>query len=134
MTTYAVVSRSTGEEVYRYSNDAPVEWSGMEFDVCEHLALPDPVVTAPVLVPEEWRIDVGSFYDRFGAMRFPILSSTDPEVGAFIRDTQVRKFIDLLGRRAELSMAIQLLQSKGYGINEVAVLDVKPTEAEVYRG
>ncbi len=36
MTTYTVTRKSDSQEVYRYSADAPIEWSGMEFATHEH--------------------------------------------------------------------------------------------------
>lgn len=45
--------------------------------------------------PEYWWIEVGSFYDRFGAAKVPVLASPDATVQALVRDTQVRKYIDL---------------------------------------
>lgn len=40
-------------------------------------------------------IDIGPFFDRFGAAKMAVLMSTDPVVQAILRDTQVRKWIDL---------------------------------------
>lgn len=134
MTTYVVTRKEDGVEVHRYESGAPVEWLGMEFDAYDHTALPPPVPPEEVVVPSEWRINVGPFYDRFGAYKLPILASTDALVQAVIKDTTVRKYIDLKGRRAELAQAIGLLQSKGFAVNTAAVLDAKPTDAEVYRG
>ncbi len=37
MTTYAVINKQTGTEVYRYSADTPIEWSGMEFATHDHV-------------------------------------------------------------------------------------------------
>lgn len=50
MTTYIVTTKSTGQEVYRYQSDAPVEWSGMEFATHDHTPEPDqsPVTDVPV--------------------------------------------------------------------------------------
>jgi hypothetical protein len=38
---YIVTRKSDGAEVYRYSNDSPVEWSGMEYATHDHT--PEPV-------------------------------------------------------------------------------------------
>ena len=135
MTTYIVTAKATGAEVYRYDSAEPVEWGGMGFDTHDHTAHtePAPAPEAPGN-PADWYINVGPFYDRFGAFKLPILASTDPLVQAIIKDTSVRKYIDLKGRRTELAQAIGLLQSKGFGISTAAVLDVKPTEGEVFNG
>ncbi len=38
MTTYVVTNKSDQSEVYRYAADAPIAWSGMEFDTHDHAA------------------------------------------------------------------------------------------------
>ena len=53
-----------------------------------------PVEPAPAN-PTEWLIDIGAFFDRFGAAKMVVLTSTDPGVKAIIADTQVRKWVDL---------------------------------------
>lgn len=45
--------------------------------------------------PVEWLIDIGPFFDRFGAAKMAVLTSTDAGVKAILADTQVRKWIDL---------------------------------------
>lgn len=40
-------------------------------------------------------IDIGPFFDRFGSAKMAVLTSTDPGVQAIIKDTQIRKWIDL---------------------------------------
>lgn len=134
MSIYIVTRKSDGAEVYRYQNEAPVEWVGMEFATHDHTELAEPPEPQPVEDPAEWRINVGPFFDRFGAYKIPILASADPLVQAVVKDCSVRKYLGLKERRSDLLQAIGLLQSKGFAVNTAAVLDVKPTEAEVYRG
>ena len=43
----------------------------------------------------EWLIDIGPFFDRFGAAKMAVLTSSDVGVQAILKDTQVRKWIDL---------------------------------------
>ena len=43
----------------------------------------------------EWYIDVGPFFDRFGSAKLAVLTSTNPGVQAILKDTQVRKWLDL---------------------------------------
>jgi len=38
MTTYIVTLKETGQEVYRYNADAPIEWTGYEFATHDHTA------------------------------------------------------------------------------------------------
>lgn len=136
MTTYAVIRKSGQVEVYRYADVAPVEWAGFEFATHDHIevveAPAEPVV--PAHRAEDWYIGVGPFYDRFGAYKLAILASADPLVGAIIKDSSVRKYLDLKGRRAELLQVVGLLQSKGFAVDAVALLDVQPGPQEVYRG
>lgn len=50
MTTYIVTNKATGQEVYRYQNDTPVEWSGMGFATHDHTPEADPAVIEDVVV------------------------------------------------------------------------------------
>ena len=52
------------------------------------------VEPAPVN-PTAWLIDIGTFFDRFGAAKMAVLTSPDAGVKAILADTQVRKWIDL---------------------------------------
>lgn len=56
--------------------------------------VPDTPAPAPVN-QTEWLIDIGPFFDRFGAAKIAVLTSTDPGVKAILADTQVRKWVDL---------------------------------------
>lgn len=40
-------------------------------------------------------IDIGPFFDRFGAAKMAVLTSADLGVQAILKDTQIRKWIDL---------------------------------------
>lgn len=136
MTTYIVTRKADGAEVYRYSADAPIEWTGMGFADHDHTEYVEPVAVTPVaqVDPAAWRVVVGAFFDRFGQYKLPILASADPLVQALIKDCSVRKYIDLHGRRAELEQALGMLVAKGYAVDVTAVLDVQPTTDEVYSG
>ena len=135
MSIYAVIRKTDQVKVYEYASEAPVEWNGMEFATHDHVEQPpaDLPPAAPVKA-EDWWINVGPFYDRFGAYKLPILASADPLVQAIIKDTTVRKYIDLHGRRPELAQALALLRSKGFAVADADVLDVQPGPQEVYRG
>ena len=56
-------------------------------------AVQEPVQQTPP--PWEWLIDIGSFFDRFGATKMAVLTSSDAGVQAILKDTQVRKWLDL---------------------------------------
>lgn len=63
-------------------------------------------------VPEDpclWLIDIGPFFDRFGAVKMPVLTSTDAGVKAILADTQVRKWIDL--KRTDVAQSIAYIAS-----------------------
>ena len=66
---------------------------------------------APVVVdPCEWLIDVGPFFDRFGAAKLAVLTSTDATVKAILQDIQVRKWIDL--KRADVASSLAYVGTK----------------------
>lgn len=73
-------------------------------------------------------ITVGAFFDRFGAAKWAILSSTDPLVQAMVRDASVRKFIDL--DRPDLLTGLQMIQSRGFDIDPQAIVsaEIQPSE------
>lgn len=64
-------------------------------------ALPDPT---------QWLIDIGPFFDRFGAAKMAVLTSTDPGVKAIVADVSVRKWVDL--ERADVATALAYIGSK----------------------
>ena len=70
-----------------------------------------PEPPAPTPAPEwEWYIDIGPFFDRFGAAKMPVLTSADVGVQAILKDTQVRKWLDL--KLPELTQSVQYVASK----------------------
>ena len=50
---------------------------------------------APPAPEWEWFIDIGPFFDRFGAAKMAVLTSTDAGVRGILSDLQVRTWIDL---------------------------------------
>lgn len=86
--------------------------------------------------PALWRIDVGSFFDRFGDAKLAILASENAVVKAMITDASVRKYIALIERKDELTQMLGLLQSlvPGISLDVVAILETEPTEAERWNG
>jgi hypothetical protein len=63
--------------------------------------------TAP---KEYFWITIGSYYDRFGSAKIPVLSNEDPTVKAMIKDIEVRQYVDL--KRGELLQAMQYVATK----------------------
>jgi hypothetical protein len=72
--------------------------------------VPIPVPPEPVPPVYEWYIDIGPFFDRFGAQKLPVLMSTDPTLQAILRDVQVRKWVDL--KRADVADALMYIETK----------------------
>jgi len=137
VTTFIVSRKSNGVEVDRYSNDVIIELPQHPFADFDYAPEAIEEVTDPTpqpLDPTRWRIWVGSFFDRFGDYKIGILASVDPLVQAVIKDASVRRYIDLVQRRDELMLAVGLLQSKGFAVDPVAILDVEPVDDEVWRG
>ena len=112
MALYAVVEKLSGLEVYRYEADNPIEWNFMGFDTHDHNLQPAP--PAPEVVintnPTEWLLDIGAFFDRFGVVKFNILTSSDVLVKAIIQDVMVRKWVDL--RRPDVAYGVSVLSTK----------------------
>ena len=134
MSNFKVFRKSDGEEVIRYSALMAQEVNGFDLIDYDHVEyLPDEPAQSPTN-PALWKIHIGSFFDRFGAFKLAILSSQDPLIQAVIKDASVRQYIDLLGRRDELLQVIGLLNSKGFAVDPVAVLDLEPTADEVWNG
>ena len=57
--------------------------------------LPAAPVREPQPDPCEWLIDKGPFFDRFGAAKMDVLTSTDPVIKAILVDIGARHWIDL---------------------------------------
>lgn len=133
MPDYIVTRKTDGAEVLRYSAATAQPVNGFDLVDYDHTEWAPDEVQTPV-DPTRWRIYVGSFFDRFGTAKLAILSDPDPVVQAVIKDASVRNYIDLLGRRDELLQVIGLLNLKGHAVNATAVLDLEPTDDEVWRG
>ena len=71
------------------------------------------VTDTPVQVPAqpwEWLIDIGPFFDRFGTAKMAVLTSSDVGVQAILKDTQVRKWLDL--KLPEIASAVAYIGTK----------------------
>ena len=97
--------------------DTPVEqalgvgigwgWDGSVFVAPEQPASESQPVPAQ---PWKWLIDIGPFFDRFGAAKMAVLTSSDVGVQAIIKDTQVRKWLDL--KLPEITSAVAYVGTK----------------------
>lgn len=136
MSLFVVTEKASGSEVTRYVAIAATESVGYSFADFDHAETPEapeqPVVVDPVL----WRIDVGSFFDRFGDAKLAILASENTIVKAMITDASVRKYISLIERKDELTQMLGLLQSlvPGICLDVTAILETEPTDAERWNG
>lgn len=66
----------------------------------------EPPTEAP---PWEWFIDHGPFYDRFGAAKTAVLTSSDVGVRAILEDVKIRKWIDL--KRVDVAQSLAYIGS-----------------------
>lgn len=73
-------------------------------------------------------ISVGSFFDRFGAQKYPILASTDASVKALITDCSVRRYIDL--DNVQLPYGLDMLIAAGFAIDKAAILTAPIADGE----
>lgn len=69
--------------------------------------------------PENWRITPGSFKDRFDTLGYPGLkltilglARTSDTCYGVLADLNGRTFVDLLGRKDELALALSLIASE----------------------
>ena len=139
MSQFKATHKTTGEMV-EYESTLPqpehltTDWRLEEVSIAA--VAPDAPEQLPVVDPALWRIDVGSFFDRFGDAKLPILSSENTIVKAMITDASVRKYIALIERKDELAQMLGLLQSLVPGINldVAAILETQPTDAERWNG
>ena len=88
----------------------------------------------PVQVPAqpwEWFIDIGTFFDRFGAAKMAVLTSSDIGVQAILKDTQVRKWLDL--KLPEIASAVAYIGTKVPALTaelQSAILNTPVAETE----
>lgn len=86
----------------------------------------------PPAPPEHRFIFVGSFFDRFGTHKWPILADSNPMVQALVKDCQVRRYIDL--DNPELPSGLGMLVQAGHAIDPNAVINAPITESERWVG
>ena len=137
--SFKATHKTTGE-VVEYDTPLPqpehltADWrlEEISFAVAAPDVEPEPTPVDPAL----WRIDVGSFFDRFGDAKLAILSSDNAIVKAVITDASVRKYISLVERKDELTQMLGLLQTlvSGVTLDVSAILETQPTEAERWNG
>ena len=108
LTSQPIEGRSTDKAPPTETQTLKANWTGLDWVLVTYTA--PPVVTPPVVVdPTQWLIDVGPFFDRTGAAKMAILTSTDPTVKAIIADLQVRKWVDL--KRTDVAQGLAYIGS-----------------------
>ena len=92
--------------------------------------VPDTPVQVPAQ-PWEWLIDIGPFFDRFGAAKMAVLTSADAGVQAIIKDTQIRKWLDL--KLPEVAQSVAYVGTKVPAVTaelQDAILNTPVAEAD----
>ena len=90
-----------------------------------------PETATPEVPAWEWLIDIGSFFDRFGAAKMAVLTSSDVGVQAIIKDTQVRQWIDL--KHPDVASSIAYIGTKVPALTaelQSAILNTPVAETE----
>lgn len=80
-------------------------WDGSQFVAPEPGSDPEPAPAAPWV----WLIDIGPFYDRFGAAKMAVLTSPDAGLKAILADLNIRKWVDL--KRVDVAQALAYVGS-----------------------
>lgn len=97
--------RSTTTAPPTCSGGQQANWTGNAW-VCVVYSAPVPV---PPLIPIwAWYIDIGALFDRFGAAKLAVLTSTEPIVKAFVTDMQSRHWGDL--QNPQLAAGIEYMR------------------------
>jgi hypothetical protein len=83
---------------------------------------------SPAPEPEVRHITVGSFFDRFGDQKWPILADANASVQALIKDASVRSYINL--DDPQVLTGLQMVQSAGHNIDPTAIITapIQPEE------
>lgn len=103
---------------------------GADLAALGYAPAPAPSWADVALDPRYFWIDVGPFFDRFGAKALAITGSTDPQVQGLVTLLLPRKYVDL--KRADLPSMMDLLVAKGLINNDdkTAVLNPQTTDYE----
>jgi hypothetical protein len=91
-------------------------------------AVAEVVAPEPEAQPLPRHITVGSFFDRFGQHKWPILGDQNPLVQALIKDCSVRKFVNL--DDPQLAAGLGLLVAAGHDIDPQAIVSAEIADSE----
>lgn len=84
---YIVTNTESGEEVYRYQADSPIEWNGMGFATHTHTEHAE-AVDGEVIAPTKRRLTKQEFFDKLGGAAVGFLltaAKSNVEVEAWIK-------------------------------------------------
>jgi len=98
MKTFEIRSKALGQKIteYRTASDTATELDGYPFADFDYIELgAAPAAPSAPADPTASLIDVGPFFDRFGLAKLAVLACEHRTVEAIVRDTTVRKWIDL---------------------------------------
>ena len=127
MTTYARITNNTVQEVIdfdpagRFTSEIAAMFTPvpngtkamdkLNIDGTWTVYVPPVAPPAPAPInPTQWLIDIGPFYDRFGAAKMAVLTSVDPAVVAIRADVAIRKWIDLT--RTDVAQSLGYIGTK----------------------
>lgn len=107
LTPVAMPDRATEVAPPEETAGLRANWTGEAWVLREYVA--PPPQPEPPADPTAWLIDIGPFFDRFGAAKMAVLTSTDAGIKAILADTQVRKWIDL--QRTDVAQSVAYIGS-----------------------
>lgn len=83
---------------------ADAEFMAANFPDGNYREVVQPEPPAPLPPVYEWYIDIGPFYDRFGASKLAVLTNPDAGLKAILADLNIRKWVDL--QRSDVAQAL----------------------------
>lgn len=108
---------------YATISDEPVELDGYPMADYAYTLRPELPAGSPVPqnegLPDEWCIERGPFFDRFGAAQLAVLRDADPDVQAFIKSATVRQWINL--RHQLVIDGVALIAARVPAVDETCV-------------
>lgn len=108
---------------YATTSDEPVELYGYPMANYTYALRVDLPPGLPVPqndgLPDEWCIERGPFFDRFGAAQLAVLRDTDPDVQAFVKSATVRQWINL--RHQLVIDGVALIAARVSAVDEACV-------------
>ena len=122
-----VTEASPGPVPPRVVGELYPNWTGHEWVALPYVGpVPLPEVDPSTQAPR--RISVGAFFDRFGPLKWEILADPSPTVQAVVRDSSVRKYIDLAN--PDLPAGLQILVAAGHPIGPASIIKaaIQPEE------